>query len=772
MDSFAGVDEKNIFALLNSLQAFVYIVDMDTYEIMFLNRYAKNKFGDVTGKVCYEHIFTDTKGVCAHCNNERLLKQPDNEPIEFEYYSSDDNRWYRCIDTMIVLQIGKAAKLRIQTDITETKIASEQAQKRKKYLDSITFSVMELLTSDNLSIAVRRTLALLGTSFSFDAISIFENTVSLTDDTLHISKILSWSRDKYDELAKEDLKDISFETLLAEWKKLLLAGEVVIISSEAQAKCQSPLISKEAELQLLIPIIIKKDFWGLLIIEDSGREKKLRGEEEELLKTVATLLGASLTNEKYKIDSEKAREYSDKANRAKSEFLASMSHEIRTPLNSILGYAQMLKEEHTLDEKQTEAIDIIGNSGNHLLSLVNDILDLSKIEANMFEFEKNSFSFSDMLTNLEAMARVKAQNRGLTFKTNFQETLPTKVMGDQRRLSQVLLNILSNAISYTNEGTVHFDVSFADDEFIFRIKDSGIGIPENKIQEIFKPFRQLKSDSSSLSKGSGLGLTISKELIQRMGGTLEVKSKLNEGTEFTIKLTLEIAELLPSKPIPKHGKNIAGYEGDRKKILIIDDQKENRKLLAMILRKVGFQVESAENGEEGVVKALKMEPDLVFMDLIMPEMDGFEATKYIKQAKNLKHTSVVAVSASVFEKTVEQSKEAGCDEFIQKPVKLDELFDIMEKILNLNWIYKAKPKTTNQAIIATEDIKYPDRQIMLVLHRFAVQGDMSALLTKLEEVVDSDSDLEVFASNVRHFAKAFKLKQLREYLTNSLKLSS
>jgi len=380
-----------------------------------------------------------------------------------------------------------------------------------------------------------------------------------------------------------------------------------------------------------------------------------------------------------------AKEAAEVANRAKSAFLANMSHELRTPLNGILGYAQILQWDENLTAEQQEGIEIIQTSGEYLLTLINDVLDLSKIEAERLELMLSAFQFDDFLKGINDLFQVRSKEKGIAFHYDALTQLPNRVYGDETRLRQVIINLLSNAVKFTKAGEVNFQVRFDCHQVRFQVEDTGIGIAPEEIDKIFLPFQQV-GDKNYQVQGTGLGLAISKKLVDMMGGVLQVESTLGQGTKFW--LNIDLPEVSNENAQQPEQRVIIGFEGTPRKILVVDDIKENRSLLVKLLSPLGFEIVEACNGVESVEKAQQLRPDLILMDLIMPEMDGFEATRQIRKYPQLKAVPIIAISASAFDFHQQQSQEAGCDDFIAKPFKTDVLMEKLHKYLNLKWIYK------------------------------------------------------------------------------------
>lgn len=406
----------------------------------------------------------------------------------------------------------------------------------------------------------------------------------------------------------------------------------------------------------------------------------------QLLRAVGTHVDVTAQKET-EVTLKRAKEAAETANRAKSAFLASMSHELRTPLNGILGYTQILSWDTTLTDEQREGVDVIQQSGEHLLTLINDILDLSKIEADKLELYAVDFDFQEFLQSIIKFFQVRTHQKGIDFHYETFSPLPQSVHADEKRLRQILLNLLGNAVKFTERGAVIFKVGASDDKVHFIVEDTGPGIALENLEIIFSPFHQV-GDYRRKAEGTGLGLAITKKLVETMGGIIQVESKVGEGSIFWVELTLPTAETV-AKPDRVKKIPIIGFHGSPRKVLIVDDIKENRLVIANLLKPLGFEMMEAVDGEEGVKKACAWYPDVILMDLMMPKLDGFTATRQLRSMAAFATVPIVIVSASVFEQYQQESIDAGCSAFVSKPVRSEVLLDTLQKVLALEWIYNA-----------------------------------------------------------------------------------
>ncbi|MBD2527606.1 hybrid sensor histidine kinase/response regulator [Nostoc sp. FACHB-133] len=461
---------------------------------------------------------------------------------------------------------------------------------------------------------------------------------------------------------------------------------------------------------------------------------------------------------------QKAEDAAQSANRAKSEFLANMSHELRTPLNGILGYTQILKRDKSLIALEKDSLDIIYQCGNHLLNLINDILDLSKIEARKMELYSSDFRFPKFLKEITEICHIRAKEKGIFLIYEPLTPLPMGVKGDEKRLRQVLINLLSNAVKFTDIGGVTFKVGYYDGKMRFQVQDTGIGIATEQLEKIFLPFQQVLDHSRKI-EGTGLGLTISRQLVQMMGGELKVKSTLGKGSVFFFDLDLPEVEQ-PTHVNQGEQRTIIGYKGERRKVLIADDKLENWLVLVGMLQPLGFEIVSATDGQDCLNKARDLKPDVIFMDLKMPIMSGLEATRQIRQLQP--NVVVIATSSSVFDLEQQKSFEAGCNDFLPKPIKLEELLEKLQLYLKLEWIYQESnaAQVTNSLPthrLETKPLVAPPPEEIAVLFELAVIGDIRGIMKRAEHL-ELNENLIPFASHLRQLAKGFKELQLQEFI--------
>ncbi len=365
-----------------------------------------------------------------------------------------------------------------------------------------------------------------------------------------------------------------------------------------------------------------------------------------------------------------AKNEAEKANRAKTEFLANMSHELRTPLNGILGYSQILQRSENIPSEQHQYVDIIRHSGEYLLTLIDDLLDLEKIETESLELNVDVFNIADLLREISCIFSLRAKEKGILFRFD-AIGLPESVFGDEKRLKQILINLLSNAIKYTVQGNVWLEVSYTNNIFDFEVGDTGFGINKRDLETIFSPFQQIKYKGQNV-EGTGLGLSICKKLVSMMRGRLDVKSEKGKGSIF--KVRLEMPTMSQDRiSLKSPSEDIFDFSTQSLNILIVDDNANNLKMLSNLLISVGLRVDIANSGKQCIEMVNKFKPDVVLMDIVMPDMDGMETTRRLRAQENNQDLIIVALSANAFAHNKQECLLAGCDDFVSKPVHLDEL---------------------------------------------------------------------------------------------------
>jgi signal transduction histidine kinase/CheY-like chemotaxis protein/purine-cytosine permease-like protein len=500
--------------------------------------------------------------------------------------------------------------------------------------------------------------------------------------------------------------------------------------------------------------------------EESNRQTHLLMREiDSHRRTDEALQNARQLAEEAKLAAEQARHSAEQANQAKSRYISAISHELRTPLNSILGYAQLMGEDSGIPAHRKQAVNVIKRGGEHLLSLIEGTLDIARIEGGKLTLNVKPMHFADCVHEMAGMFELQAAGKGLAFRFEPKGTLPETVRADEKRVRQILINLLGNAVKFTSEGQVTFRVSHAREMAHIEIEDTGPGLAREEIDQVFEPFARGASASHS-APGAGLGLTIAKMLTDLMGGELKVTSRPGAGAVFRIKLFLPEVRGVTRPASPAIARPRRGYEGPRRLVLVVDNEEADRELLVQLLEPLGFEMRTAASGHDALdLLAAGLAPDAILMDLAMPGIDGWET---IRRLHRLPHVQarIAVVSANAFDKALDNDAGIRPEDFIVKPLRHSELLDWLQRRLDLRWV----DTPVAVAALAPADARpwvWPAASTLDALHQAVQLGYYRGITNQLDEIESTQPECASFAQAMRELARQFQFEAMSRRLAQA-----
>jgi signal transduction histidine kinase/purine-cytosine permease-like protein len=501
--------------------------------------------------------------------------------------------------------------------------------------------------------------------------------------------------------------------------------------------------------------------------EESNRQTHLLHEQTQALQR--EIDSHRLTDEAL----QQAKRVADQANQAKSRYISAISHELRTPLNSILGYAQLMGEDNAIPPHRKQAVSVIKRGGEHLLSLIEGTLDIARIESGKLTLNVKPMQFADCVQEMASMFELQASAKGLGFVYETSGSLPDQVRADEKRVRQILINLLGNAIKFTAKGTVTFRLRYAREMAYMDIEDTGPGMSEAELAQIFEPFARgaTAGQSAHGTPGAGLGLTIAKMLTDLMGGEMTVLSMPGEGSVFKVRLFLPevhgMAGAVKSANGPYTRRRPQGYAGPRRKLLVVDNEEPDRELLVQLLQPMGFELRTAASGHDCLdLLAAGLQPDVIFMDLAMPGIDGWETLRRIRDSGH-GPIHLAIVSANAFDKGLDNDVGIRPEDFILKPVRHTELLDWLERRLGLSWLYEEAAANAGVVpAVATSPRVLPDALQMAALLEVVNLGFYRGIMNKLAEIELQQPATSAFVNDMRVLARQFQFEAMGRQLTS------
>ncbi|MBD2388139.1 PAS domain-containing hybrid sensor histidine kinase/response regulator [Cylindrospermum sp. FACHB-282] len=656
-------------------------------------------------------------------------------------------------------------------DITERKQA-EVTMQRWAQADKLLSSISRQLIDQNLETAINFTLQAIAEFFEAKRSYIFE----YSEQQQQFDMVHEWQTDGVQILSSNITSAVEpfpwFYNCILSGKPVQGLQVVHIADMPPEATLKKSLLYREVIQSLVaVPMIHADKVVGFLGVDIIHDRKTWSQEEINLLQLIGELIAIGRSRHQVEEELRLAKESalreaarSAEANQAKSAFLANMSHELRTPLNAILGFAQLMERDTALTEHQRESLATINRSGEHLLKLINDVLEMSKIEAGRTVFNPEPFDLQQLLQIIQEMFQVRAQSKKLYLTVELAPNLPQYIFTDEGKLRQVLINLLGNAIKFTDTGGVRLRVS--GEELLrtelsstpsyslhFEIADTGKGIAAEELDKLFQPFVQTTSGFQS-KEGTGLGLTLSREFVQLMEGNISLSSEVNRGSTFYFDIKVEQA-LRSQVPAPTPKKRVHSLVVGQPvyRMLVVDDRIENYKILIQLLNAVGFETRVATNGQEAIQEWQAWHPHLIWMDMRMPVMDGYQATRQIRaqeqklQAKNSHQnfrTVIIALTASAFEEQRSDILAAGCDDLIRKPFREGVIFNKIAEHLGVEYVYaqeqESQPtehRATKADPLTAEDLAVMPEAWINALHKAAIQVDAELICKLIQQIPET-----------------------------------
>lgn len=733
--------EAQYRSIFEAITEGLFIMDLDTITVVEVNPAACQMHG-----YSYEEFLTLHPSKYIH---------PDSLPVFHRFVEAMTLRQQFCCEAVDVckdgrpidievkgttcIYNGKPHVLAIMRDISDRK-AAEKALQRRAQLDHLLSSLSRQFIDQDAETAIHSALESIARYIGAERGTIFE----YNSDQTRCQLVYEWCGDSVASLTPE-----ARGASVSEHPQLhqqFLSGQALqtVDIQTMPAGPERQLFARQSIQSVLgVPVIYRGQVTGFLAIDTVHFQKDWSQEDINCLKLVSELIAIARARHKAEADLRIAKEAAEAANRAKSTFLANMSHELRTPLNAILGFSQLIERDAALPDRQRDSLAIINRSGEHLLNLINDVLEMSKIEAGRTTLNVVSFDLHHLLQTLKEMFLIRAEAKKLALTFAIAPNLPQYIQTDENKLRQVLINLLSNALKFTDSGSITLEATVQSELTLqFKVQDTGQGIASEEFEQLFRPFTQTSS-GSQLREGTGLGLTISRRFVRLMGGEMYIESTVGQGSTFSFEIQIAIAN--PTEVAPTStAKRVLQLQPQQPtyRILVVDDRVENRDFVEQLLTMVGFETQSAVNGADAIAQWQQWQPHLILMDMRMPIMDGYQATRQIRALESAQTRSkILALTASAFEEQRASVLAAGCDDFLAKPFREFQLFEKLAEHLGVNYLYEednaptidsSSGLTLTPSILATMP---PDW--LAELHQASLAVDADRIMQLVQQTSDS-----------------------------------
>ncbi len=696
-EEIIGKNEQRLRAFLDAMPDIAFIISaqgryLEVFASQSSNYYHRvEQAHEIRGKTYFE-LYPPEMAELLHRAVTKTIETGQLQIIEYVLPYKGENYWFegRLAPMGPDRITGQPSVILMAYDITRRKEALNALEARDKLLGGVAKAKTSLLTIRDFEAAIRHAIDDLGKSAAVDRVYVFENHKSLDGEFTGLSLKFQWPDENLTEDEKRpQLQKLSYQKQLPGWFETLSQGDVIQgCGGEFSENVRQLFLWPEEVSALFAPIIQEKEFWGIIGFATCAQPRQWQESEVAVLAAVAASIGGFIESKRNEVELVKAKNIADSASLAKGEFLAMISHDIRTPMNAILGFADLLAQTD-IKPDQSEYLKIINRSGKALLELINNVLDYSKIESRAIELEEAPFRLEDAVLEALELVNVRAREENIGLQYNLEDDSRQYFQGDFHRLRQILINLVNNAVKFTAKGEVSVEVStnkLEDNqwEIHFAVKDTGIGIPEDKLEQLFLPFSQVDSSTTRQYGGTGLGLVICKRLCEKMGGRIWVESQLGEGSTFHFTIVVSEAEEVSETEILPVGNLVdVNFSMERPlKILVAEEDQVNQRLMLELLSKFGYQADLVKSGQDVLETIRDGRYEILLLDLQMPELNGWEITKRIRSGEagiDRRNTYIIAVTAFAQKEDREKYLTETINDYIPKPVVLGELKNALSR---------------------------------------------------------------------------------------------